>query len=66
MNAKSFDLLTQSLALAKPENKNALASEITALTQTMGVYPAAIGAVYHALGKGELPAMTIPALISVV
>jgi len=61
MNVESFDLLTRALALAKPEKKNELASEIIALTQKTGVYPAAIGAVYHALGKGELSAMTIPA-----
>jgi fructose/tagatose bisphosphate aldolase len=61
MNVESFDQLTRALALAKPDKKNALAFEIIALTRKMGVYPAAIGAVYHALGSCELPPMTIPA-----
>ncbi len=61
MNVESFDHLTRALALAKPEGKMKLAEEIANDSQKLGVFPAAIGDVYRALGKGELPAMTIPA-----
>jgi fructose/tagatose bisphosphate aldolase len=49
------------LALAPRENRKKLAVQILNLTWENGLYPASIAPVYKALGRGELPPMTIPA-----
>lgn len=49
------------LALATRKDRKPLAIKILNFTWEQGLYPASIASVYHALGKGELPPMTIPA-----
>ena len=60
-NAGLFDLLVRDLALSKITDRPKLASEIIARAREMGVYPAAIGEIYRALGQKTLTPMTIPA-----
>ncbi len=59
--AESFDQKTKYLAVAKPEDRERYAAQILKETRDLGVYPASIGALYKALARQELPAMTIPA-----
>ncbi|MHB8133563.1 MAG: class II fructose-bisphosphate aldolase [Anaerolineaceae bacterium] len=61
INPGLFDLLVRDLALSDPTHRPKLASQIIAQSQEMGVYPAAIGEIYQALGQGTLAPMTIPA-----
>lgn len=49
------------LALTPREKRKKLAVQILNLTWENGLYPASIGPVYQALGRGKLPPMTIPA-----
>ena len=49
------------LTLAPRLDRKPLAIKILNFTWEQGLYPASIATVYHALGKGELPPMTIPA-----
>jgi fructose/tagatose bisphosphate aldolase len=58
---KTLDQNILELALAPRQDRKALAIKISNFTWEQGVYPASIAPVYHALGKGELPPMTIPA-----
>jgi fructose/tagatose bisphosphate aldolase len=50
-----------SLALAARENRKPIAIRILNFIWEKGLYPASIAPVYQALGRGELPPMTIPA-----
>ncbi|MBE0688356.1 MAG: class II fructose-bisphosphate aldolase, partial [Anaerolineaceae bacterium] len=49
------------LALTPREKRKKLAVQILNLTWENGLYPASIAPVYQALGRGDLPPMTIPA-----
>jgi fructose/tagatose bisphosphate aldolase len=49
------------LALAPRDERKKMAVQILNLTWEKGLYPASIAPVYQALGRGELPPMTIPA-----
>jgi fructose/tagatose bisphosphate aldolase len=57
----SFDALALELALSKAQDRPNLAAKMLGLARECGVYPAAIGAVYRALSKGQLAPMTVPA-----
>lgn len=49
------------LALTPRDKRKKLAVQILNLTWENGLYPASIAPIYRALGRGELPPMTIPA-----
>jgi len=60
-NPGLFMPLIRDLALSKPTDRPKLASKIIARAKEIGVYPAAIGEIYQALGQGILAPMTVPA-----
>ncbi len=57
----SLDLRARQLAMAPLSERPALAAALLADLRTWGVYPGSLRAWYHALGRGELAPMTVPA-----
>ena len=58
---QELDLRARQIALAPLDERYSLATSLRADLRAMGVYPASIRSLYQALGRGELPAMTVPA-----
>lgn len=58
---ETLDQNIRELALAPREERKSLAIKILNFTWEQGLYPASIAVVYHALGKKEIPPMTVPA-----
>lgn len=57
----SLDQKVLELALTPREKRKSLAIKILNFAWENGLYPASIAPVYHALGKGEIAPMTVPA-----
>jgi fructose/tagatose bisphosphate aldolase len=57
----TFEKDILALALATRQDRKPIAIRILNLIWEKGLYPASIAPVYQALGRGELPPMTIPA-----
>jgi len=56
-----LDLRAGALAMAPLAQRPALATALQADLRTVGVYPASLRSWYQALGRGDLPPMTVPA-----
>ena len=62
MNAEHpLDARAGQLALAPADERPSLAASLQEECRAGGVYPASLQSAYHALGRGELPPMTVPA-----